>query len=128
MAEPRRVCLRAVAIPELHRPPGRPNQLLGLPLPSAVHRETRPYEVFEKDSHSHARMVAGNISKTNSNSGSAIMLRYNLKTVRAYLLKEAFQQLWDYNSPDWAGKFLDEWCPMVKVLIEVPQNDHAARL
>jgi hypothetical protein len=29
---------------------------------------------------------------------------------RAYLLKEAFQQLWDYSSPDWAGKFLDEWC------------------
>jgi transposase len=27
------------------------------------------------------------------------LLRYNLKTVRAYLLKEAFQQLWDYNSP-----------------------------
>jgi hypothetical protein len=26
------------------------------------------------------------------------------------LLKEAFQQLWDYNSPAWAGKFLDEWC------------------
>jgi transposase len=37
------------------------------------------------------------------------LLRYNLKTVRAYLLKEAFQQLWDYNSPAWAGKFLDEW-------------------
>ena len=38
------------------------------------------------------------------------LLRYNLKTVRAYLLKEAFQQLWDYNSPTWAAKFLDEWC------------------
>lgn len=38
------------------------------------------------------------------------LLRYNLKTVRAYLLKEVFQQLWDYNSPAWAGKFLDEWC------------------
>ncbi len=38
------------------------------------------------------------------------LLRYNLMTVRAYLLKEAFQQLWDYNSPAWAAKFLDEWC------------------
>ena len=38
------------------------------------------------------------------------LLRYNLKTVRAYLLKEAFQLLWDYNSPAWAGKFLDEGC------------------
>ncbi len=35
------------------------------------------------------------------------LLRYNLKTVRAYLLKETFQQLWDYNSPAWAGTFLD---------------------
>jgi hypothetical protein len=30
--------------------------------------------------------------------------------VRAYLLREAFQQLWDYNSPASAGKFRDEWC------------------
>jgi transposase len=29
------------------------------------------------------------------------------------LLKEAFQQLWDYNSPAWAGKFLDDWCRQV---------------
>src|SRR5437763_3431013 len=41
------------------------------------------------------------------------LLRYNLKTVRAYLLKEAFQQLWDYNSPAWAGKLLDDWCRQV---------------
>jgi transposase len=41
------------------------------------------------------------------------LLRYNLKTVRAYLLKEAFQQIWDYNSPWWAGQFLDEWCRQV---------------
>ena len=41
------------------------------------------------------------------------LLRYKLKTVRAYLLKEAFQQLWDYNSPAWAGKFLDDWCRQV---------------
>ena len=38
------------------------------------------------------------------------VLRYNLKTVRAYLLKEDFQQFWNYNSPTWAGKFLDQWC------------------
>ena len=41
------------------------------------------------------------------------LLRYNLKTVRAYLLKEAFQQLWEYNSPSGAGRFLDEWCRQV---------------
>src|SRR6202140_4690027 len=41
------------------------------------------------------------------------LLRYNLRTVRAYLLKEAFQQRWDYNSATWAAKFLDEWCRQV---------------
>ena len=38
------------------------------------------------------------------------LLRYNLRTVRAYLLKEDFQQFWRYNSPTWAGMFLDFWC------------------
>jgi transposase len=38
------------------------------------------------------------------------LLRYNLQTVRAYLLKEDFQQFWEYESPFWAGKFLDFWC------------------
>jgi transposase len=40
----------------------------------------------------------------------ADLLQYNLKTVRAYLLKEEFQFFWDYISPYWAGRFLDRWC------------------
>jgi len=40
----------------------------------------------------------------------AELLRYNLKTVRSYLLKEEFQQFWTYSSPYWAGEFLDKWC------------------
>ena len=40
----------------------------------------------------------------------ADLLRYNLKSVRAYLLKEDFHPFWDYVSPAWAGKFLDRWC------------------
>lgn len=38
------------------------------------------------------------------------LLRYNLRTVRAYLLKEDLQRLWSYKSPHWAGRFLDGWC------------------
>jgi len=38
------------------------------------------------------------------------LLHFNLRTVRTYLLKEDFHQFWEYNSPTWAGKFLDEWC------------------
>ncbi len=39
----------------------------------------------------------------------ADLLRYNLRTVRAYLLKEDFQFFWNYISPYWAGLFLDRW-------------------
>lgn len=40
----------------------------------------------------------------------AELLRYNLRSVRAYLLKEEFQFFWSYASPYWAGRFLDQWC------------------
>lgn len=35
------------------------------------------------------------------------LVKYNLKSVRAYLLKEEFHGFWDYVSDSWAGKFLD---------------------
>jgi transposase len=41
------------------------------------------------------------------------LVRYNLQSVRAYLLKEDFRHLWNYESTTWAGKFLDRWCGQV---------------
>ncbi len=38
------------------------------------------------------------------------LLRYNLRSVRSYLLKEDFQFFWTYLSPSWADHFLDRWC------------------
>ena len=38
------------------------------------------------------------------------LVRYNLQSARAYLLKEDFQQLWNYESSAWAAKFLDHCC------------------
>ena len=38
------------------------------------------------------------------------LLQYNLKSVRSHLMKEDFQRFWEYWSPAWAGKFLDQWC------------------
>lgn len=43
----------------------------------------------------------------------AELLRYNLQSVRAYLHREDFQRFWEYQSPAWAGKFLDEWSTRV---------------
>jgi len=41
------------------------------------------------------------------------LLLCNLKTIRAYLLKEDFKSFWEYTSATWAGKFLDSWCTRV---------------
>ena len=38
------------------------------------------------------------------------LLQYDLKSVRAYLLKESFQGFWQYSSPYWAERFLQLWC------------------
>ena len=38
------------------------------------------------------------------------LLQYDLKSVRAYLLKESFQGFWQYSSPYWAERFLRLWC------------------
>ena len=37
------------------------------------------------------------------------VLQYNLKSVRAYLLKESFRALWDYNSVRWARWYWKRW-------------------
>ncbi len=41
------------------------------------------------------------------------LVRYNLKAVRAYLLKEDYQFFWDYKSAYWARVFLTHWCKRV---------------
>jgi transposase len=40
----------------------------------------------------------------------ADVLQYDLRSVRAYLLKESFQLFWDYKSPYWAEWYLKKWC------------------
>ena len=38
------------------------------------------------------------------------VVRYAYKTVRAWMLKESFQLLWEYRSPYWARWYLRRWC------------------
>jgi transposase len=40
----------------------------------------------------------------------AELLKYNLQSVRSHLMREDFQRFWEYVSPGWAGRFLDQWC------------------
>jgi transposase len=37
------------------------------------------------------------------------LLKLNLASIKGYLLREDFQRFWDYQRPDFAGKFLDNW-------------------
>ncbi len=38
------------------------------------------------------------------------LMKYNLRTTRAYLMKEDFQWFWSYRSGAWACRFLDDRC------------------
>jgi transposase len=63
----------------------------------------------------------------------ANLLRYNLRSVKARLPREAFQRCWEYASPAAAGKFLDSWStaamrrrldPMKKVARSLRRQRH----
>ena len=56
------------------------------------------------------------------------LLNRNLKTVKAYLMKEDFQRFWSYVYPKNAGKFLDEWCTRAMRSRIEPMKDMALSL
>ena len=56
------------------------------------------------------------------------LLKMNLRTVRAYLLKEDFQCFWNYTYPAWAEKFLDRWCARTMRSNIEPMKDIAKML
>lgn len=58
----------------------------------------------------------------------AELLRYNLRSVRAYLLKESFQQFWEYQRPGWASRFLDQWTRQVMYSRLEPMKEVAKML
>jgi transposase len=37
------------------------------------------------------------------------LLKLNLAAIKGYLLREDFQRFWEYQHPDFAGKFLESW-------------------
>lgn len=58
----------------------------------------------------------------------AELLKYNLQSVRSHLLREDFQRFWEYVSPTWAGKFLDQWCARTMRSKIEPMKDVACSL
>jgi transposase len=43
-----------------------------------------------------------------------LLLRANKRLQTAYLLKESFGQLWDYQQAGWARRFFEHWCAALK--------------
>lgn len=43
-----------------------------------------------------------------------LLLKANKRLHKAYLLKEAFGQLWDYNNPTWSRKFFENWKAQIR--------------
>jgi transposase len=55
-----------------------------------------------------------------------LLLSANKRLNTAYLLKESFAQLWDYNSEVWARKFFENWRAQLKWQRLKPYEDFAA--
>jgi len=55
-----------------------------------------------------------------------MLLKANKRLHKAYLLKECFGQLWDYNNPTWARKFFDNWKAQLKWQRLKPFEEFAA--
>lgn len=56
------------------------------------------------------------------------LLQMNLRSVKAYLLKEQFQKFWEYKSAYWAGRYLDTWCRKTMYSKIEPMKDIAKTL
>lgn len=56
------------------------------------------------------------------------LLQYNLRSVRSHLMKEDFQQFWEYTYAASAGKFLDSWCTRAMRSQIEPMKDLAKTL
>jgi transposase len=42
------------------------------------------------------------------------LLKYNLKSVKAYLMREDFDRFWMYSGKTWTAKFLEQWYQRAK--------------
>jgi transposase len=56
------------------------------------------------------------------------LLDMNLRTIKAYLMKEDFQRFWNYIYPANAAKFLEQWCKRAMHSRIEPMQDMARSL
>jgi len=57
-----------------------------------------------------------------------VLLKANRRLHKAYLLKESFGQLWDYDNPTWAHKFFENWKSQLRWQRLKPFEEFAAMI
>ena len=55
----------------------------------------------------------GNLT-TEGRAALKLLFKANKRLHKAYLLQESFGQLWDYQRPGWARRFIDRWCEALR--------------
>ena len=60
--------------------------------------------------------------------GLRLLFKANKRLHTAYLLKESFEQLWDYESPAWARRFFEHWRDALKWQRLKPYEKFAAMI
>ena len=60
--------------------------------------------------------------------GLKLLFNANKRLHTAYLLKESFEQLWDYEQPGWARRFFDNWRASLKWQRLKPYEKFAAMI
>jgi transposase len=60
--------------------------------------------------------------------GLRLLFKANKRLHTAYLLKESFEQLWDYESPAWARRFFEHWRQALKWQRLKPYEKFAAMI
>ena len=59
-----------------------------------------------------------------------LLLKANKRLNTAYVLKETFGQLWDYQTEGWARRFFENWCDSLKWQrlrpYEICRDDHGS--
>ena len=63
----------------------------------------------------HAPVALGEPHDRRARQALKLLFKANKRLHKAYLLKESFDQLWDYQTPGWARRFFDQWWDALRV-------------
>ncbi len=91
-------------------------------------RLTRQRAPFHQGAEVHAACRIGRTSRSQGRQALKLLLAANKRLNTAYLLKESFGQLWDYEREGWARRFFENWRAALKWQRLKPYEKFAAMI